>query len=46
DEQEINRRNNEFVKKILQLTNQGVAVDKAMCESLCAQIGLSPDADI
>ncbi|CAF1566638.1 unnamed protein product, partial [Rotaria sp. Silwood1] len=45
DEQEINRRKNEFFKRIRQLTNQGVTVDKAMYESLCVQIGLSPDDD-
>ncbi|CAF3287211.1 unnamed protein product [Rotaria sp. Silwood2] len=45
DEQEINRRKNELLKRIRQLINQDVAVDKAMYESLCVQIGLSPDDD-
>ncbi|CAF2212197.1 unnamed protein product [Rotaria magnacalcarata] len=44
-EQEINRRKNEFIKKIRQLANQCVVLDKTMYESLCIQIGLSPDDD-
>ncbi|CAF3311115.1 unnamed protein product [Rotaria socialis] len=45
DEQEINRSKIELLKRVHQLTNQGVAADKAMYESLCIQIGLSPNDD-
>ncbi|CAF2677841.1 unnamed protein product [Rotaria sp. Silwood2] len=41
DEQEINRRNYQLLKKIKKLTKNGTAINDQIYETLCAQMGVS-----